>query len=153
MVIITLLHTIIEKAGAVALLMSEEVSVDTKMLGMAAKATLATMLLVLWQGASGISRFGYTFGDMDLSSSHGHSGELAFVVAIVIAVLVVKSKTDSSQLKGMAFGLAGMLFFQIGFGYMTPSMPWMGMFHVMMALGIMSHATILWYHLSKTSSQ
>ncbi len=153
MVIATKPHTIIEKAGAVALLMSEEVSVNSKMLDMAAKATLVTMLLVLWQGASGISRFGYTFGDMDLSSSHGHSGELAFVVAIVIAVLVVKSKTDSSQLKGMAFGLAGMLFIQIGFGYMMPSMPWMGMFHAMMALGIMSHATILWYQLSKTSSQ
>ena len=70
--------------------MSEEVSVDTKMLDMAAKATLATMLLVLWQGASGISRFGYTFGDMNIVSSHAHSGNLAFVIAIVIAILVVK---------------------------------------------------------------
>lgn len=133
--------------------MSEEVSVDTKKLDMAAKATLATMLLVLWQGASGISGFGYTFGDMNIVNSHAHSGYLAFVIAIVIAILVVRSKTDSSQLKGMSFGLAGMLFFQIGFGEMAGSMPWMGMIHVMMALGIMSHATILWYHLSKASSQ
>ena len=133
--------------------MSEEVSVDTKKLDMAAKATLATLLLVLWQGASGISRFGYTFGDMNIVSSHAHSGNLAFVIAIVIAILVVRSKTDSSQLKGMSFGLAGMLLFQIGFGYMAGSMPWMGIIHVMMALGIMSHATILWYHLSKASSQ
>ncbi len=133
--------------------MSEEVSVDTKKLDMAAKATLATMLLVLWQGASGINRFGYTFGDMNLWDLHSHSANLAFILAIVIAVLVVRSKTDSSQLKGMAFGLLGLVFFQIGFGYMSISMPWMGMVHVVMALGIMSHATILWYHLRNASSQ
>ena len=131
--------------------MSDESVTDAKMLNWASKATLVLLVLVLWQGASGIANFGYSIGDMNLGSGHGHSGELAFLVSIAITVMVVRSKTDSSQLKGMAFGLPVMFLVQIGLGYMMSSMTWSGMLHVMLALGIMSHATILWYHLKSVA--
>ncbi len=133
--------------------MSEESVVDAKMLDWASKATLALLVLVLWQGASGMAQFGYSIGDMNLGSSHGHSGELAFLVSIAITALVVRSKTDSSQLKGMSFALPVMFLLQIGMGHMMSSMTWSGMLHAMLALGIMSHATILWYHLKSAASK
>ena len=133
--------------------MSEENTTDTKMSDWACKATLVLLLLVLWQGMSGFSQLGYTIGDMALGSSHGHSGELAFLVSIAITVLIIKSKTESSQLKGMSFGMLTMLILQIGLGHMMGSMSWAGMIHGMLALGIMSHGTILWYRLKSVVSE
>lgn len=132
--------------------MSEEVTVDNKLLNWAAKATLVTILLVIWQGASGISQLGYSVSWLDLGSMHGRTGEIALLVAIAVTVLVIKSKTESKQLRGMAFGLPTMFVIQIALGHMMIPMPWTGMLHTMMALGIMSHATILWSQLRKVDA-
>ncbi len=118
----------------------------------AAQATLVLLVITIWQVASGLGQLGFAPEGWSLVGSHARSGEIALLISFVVPVLVVKSKTQISKLKGMSFGLATMVFFQVGLAHMIESMPSMGMVHAVLALGIMSHGTILYLELNREGS-
>ncbi len=127
--------------------MSEADVAREGLLRWAGRVTLLLLVMVLWQAASGMAQLGFAPEGWDLIGSHARSGELALLLSIVVPILVVKSGADNSKLKGMAFGLPPMFLVQVGIAHMMASTPVVGILHGLLALGIMSHATILFTEL------
>lgn len=127
--------------------MSEAEGVNQGLLGWSAKVTLALLVMTLWQAASGLGQVGYAPEGWSLAGSHARSGEITLLLSIAVPILVAKSGTQDSKLKGMAFGLPPMFLVQVGIAHMMEGMPIVGMLHAVLALGIMSHATILFKEL------
>ena len=117
----------------------EAESANTNLLKYARWMVLVVIVLTLGQASTGLSQ-GYGF---DTALSHAWSAQLGLVACILAAVLVVMSKTESSKLKGMTFGLLGAWVIQYGLGEMFSGMAWIAHLHAVLAMGILLHAMAL----------
>ncbi len=132
-------RTAIEKRPEDQRVNMETESANANLLNYARWMVIVVIVLTLGQASTGLSQ-GYGF---DTGPSHAWSAQLGLLACIVAAVLVVMSKTESSKVKGMTFGLLGAWVIQYGLGEMFASMSWMAHLHAVIAMGILLHAMAL----------
>ena len=94
------------------------------------------LVLILFQGASGAQLTNGT------DWGHKHSSYLTTLVAVMMPVVVVKTRLDDSSLKGNAFAVAGIGVVQFLVGTFMLSGHWQdwGWLHVPLAMVMSAHA-------------
>ena len=114
--------------------MEETPTVNMNLLKAAKIATIVLLLLILSQAMTGIGRFTSTMDSSALDASHLHTARLGLVIAILVAVAIVMSKTEDKKLKAFGFESATFWLVMYGIGEMTPSNGNLAMIHVPIAM-------------------
>lgn len=105
--------------------------------------TGVSLVLIIWQGMSGIGQTGYTFQNWILGSIHAHSGESGILLSLIALALFLASKYDDKKLKGMLMGYATLWLVQIGLAQAISGTPWLGMIHVLVAFLMFGHGLMM----------
>ena len=124
--------------------MSENVSqTNLNLLKWSMILTGVSLVLIIWQGMSGIGQTGYTFSNWALGDLHAHSGESGLLLSLVALALFLASKYDDKKLKGMQMGYATMWLVQFGLAQAISGTPWLGMIHVLVAFLMFGHGLMM----------
>tara|TARA_B110001454_G_C12590666_1_gene380033 strand:+ start:56 stop:490 length:435 start_codon:yes stop_codon:yes gene_type:complete len=105
--------------------------------------TGVSLVVIIWQGMSGIGQTGYTFSNWVLGDLHARSGESGLLLSLVALALFLASKYDDKKLKGMQMGYATLWLVQIGLAHAISSTPGIGMIHVLVAFLMFGHGLMM----------
>ncbi len=129
---------------ASANVMSEEVTAaKPELLKWAMILTGVSLLVIVWQGMSGIGQLGYTFEGWMLGDLHARTGEIGLLLAAAASILFILSKVEERSIKGMSFGYTTAWIIQIGLSHSYDGHHWMGMVHVMLAFLMFGHGLMM----------
>lgn len=127
-----------EKVGVAFHSMEESVT-NQNMLKYARWMVILVIITTLSQASTGLS----SMYDYNTAPSHAWTAQIGLLACLALVVLVIMSKTDSSKVKGMSFGLLFVWVLQYGMGEMFAKMHWVSLIHAVIAMGILLHTMAL----------
>lgn len=105
--------------------------------------TGVSLVIIIWQGMSGIGQTGYTFSGWILGGLHARSGESGLLLSLVALAFFLASKCDDKKLKGMQMGYATMWLVQFGLAQAISGTPGIAMIHVLIAFLMFGHGLMM----------
>ena len=105
--------------------------------------TGVSLVIIIWQGMSGIGQTGYTFSGWILGDLHSRFGEAGLLLSLVTLALFLASKHDDKKLKGMQMGYATMWLVQFGLAHAISGTPGIAMIHVLIAFLMFGHGLMM----------